>query len=576
MFRQKLSFRFASLSMALFAAGCTLGGNSFAEPPAATSPATFNSEMSYQMYHTMAAEMMIREGLLKQAAQHYAAAATRSDDPALVRRATEAAIQAEETELAKKLLGHWISLEPDSMEIRQYRILLYSRLQEYDAAVGDVVWLRDHMEKKEGHGFEFVVSLLALEAGADNAYEIFRRYVDKVDDSAKTQLVISTLAMNANKYEAVLGAAEKVKQSGNAAQKEQATRLRARAFMALERTDEAVSELGAIVATTDDNDLKLEYGRMLIMADRRDEAQPVFQQLYADEPDNADILYTLGLLYLEEKEYAFAEPLMKKLLKVQERKHEASYFLAQIYEGQERFDDALQAYDEALNGEFARESIGRKAMLLQTEQSLDAARQWLDQQIEDTKLPARKLSLVMAKAQLLHNAEQYEAAIAAYDAAEAFGASKRDILYSRSLSYDRMGKIEAAEKDLRAIISDDPEDADALNALGYMLTVSTERYDEAKTLIAKALTLLPNSAAVLDSMGWVLYKLGDYEAAETKLRLAFTKLRDPEVASHLIEVLSRLGKLTEAQTILQEMLLEFPDDKMLVEVKERLAELPAD
>ncbi|MGB0845971.1 MAG: tetratricopeptide repeat protein [Thiolinea sp.] len=573
MSRHNLPRRFVSLSIALFVAGCTFGGNTLANPPAATSPATFNSELSYQMYHTMAAEMMIREGLLKQAAQHYAAAATRSDDPAVVRRATEAAIQAEESDLAKKLLSHWMKLEPDSVEVRQYRILLRSRLEEYDAAVDDVVWVRDHIEKKDGHGFEFVVSLLALEAGVNNSYEIFRRYVDKVDDSPKTQLVITTLAVNADKYEEALKSAEIVQQKGNEAQKEQATRLRARALLALKRTNDAVDELAPVVKETEDQDLKLEFGRMLIMADRREEARPIFKQLYANQPDNADILYTLGLLYLEQKEYAFAEPLMKKLLKIPGRKHEASYFLAQIYEGQQRIDDALQAYDDALNGDFARESIGRKSSLLSREKGLDAAKVWLDEQIADASLPARELSLLLAKAQLLHDAEKFEEAIAVYNSAEEFGASKRDILYSRSLTYDRMGKIAEAEKDLRAIVRDDPEDADALNALGYMLTVSTDRYEEAKKLISKALELNPTSPAILDSMGWVLYQLGDNEGAEEQLRLAFSKMRDPEVASHLIEVLSKRGKNDEAEKILSDMLAEYPDDKMLLDVKERLAEL---
>ena len=573
MSRKNLSHRFASLSMALFVAGCTLGGNSLANTPTVASPGSFSSEMSYQMYHTMAAEMMIREGLLKQAAQHYAAAATRSSDPAIVRRATEAAIQAEESELAKRLLTHWMKLEPESVEVRQYRILLRSRLGEFDEAVEDVVWVRDHIEQKDGHGFEFVVSLLALEAGVNNSYEIFRRYVDKVDNSPKTQLVITTLAVNADKYEEALESAGIVQKTGNDAQKEQATRLRARALLALKRTDDAVAELAPVIKKTEDQDLKLEYGRMLIMADRREEARPIFKQLYANQPDNADILYTLGLLYLEQKEYAFAEPLMKKLLKIPERKHEASYFLAQIYEGQERFDDAAQAYDDALNGDFARESIGRKTNLLQRQQGLDSAKQWLDQQIEEASIPSHELALVLAKAQLLHDAEDFEAAVDAYNKAEQYGASKRDILYSRSLTYDRMGKIEEAEKDLRAIIKADPDDADALNALGYMMTVSSDRYEEAKVLISKALELAPDSAAILDSMGWVLYQLSDNEGAEKYLRMAFKKMPDPEVASHLIEVLDKQGKKDEAQKILQEMLAEYPDDKMLVDIKERLAKL---
>nr|CAA6828966.1 MAG: FIG140336: TPR domain protein [uncultured Thiotrichaceae bacterium] len=573
MTRNKISHRLAAVSFAMFVAGCTVGGSTFADPPAATSPKTFTSELSYRMYHTMAAEMMIKEGLLKQAAQHYAAVATRSNDPKVVRRATKTAIQAEEPELAKQLLAHWMTLEPDSVEVRQYRILLRSRLGEYDEVVDDVVWVRDHIEKKEGHGFEFVVSLVALEAGVNNAYEIFRRYVESVDDSPKSRLVVTTLAVNADKHEEALASAKIVQRDGNESQQEQAVKLSARALLGLNRTNDAVDMLKPMVKSTDDQDLKLEYARMLIMADRREEARPIFKQLYATQPGNADILYTLGLLYLEQKEYAFAEPLMNKLLKIPERKHEASYFLGQIYEGQERLDDALAAYDEALSGDFAKEAIGHKSVLLQREKGLAAAREWLAERSADADIPGRKLAFLMAEGQLLHDDGQYKEAVAVYDSAEQHGLSQRDILYARSLSYDSMGNTEKAEADLRKILDSDADDADAMNALGYMLTVNTERYDEAKKLITKALEYNPTSPATLDSMGWVLYKLNDLKGAEKYLREAFEKMPDPEVASHLIEVLSRKGEKEEAGKILKEMLAEYPEDKRLVEIKERLVEL---
>jgi tetratricopeptide (TPR) repeat protein len=573
MTRKSISHRLATLSATLFVAGCTVGGSTFADPPAETSPQSFSSELSYRMYHSMAAEMMMNEGMLKQAAQHYAAVASRSEDPKIIRRATEAAIQAEEAELAKDLLTRWIELEPDSVEARQYRLLLRSRLGEYDETMDDVVWVRDHIEKKEGHGFEFMVSLLALEAGVEHAYEIFQRYADKVDNSPKTQLVVTTLAVNAGKFDEALKAAESVQKDGNESQQEQAVKLRARALLGLKRSSDAADALQPMIKDTEDQELKLEYARMLIMADRREEARPIFKQLYATQPDNADILYTLGLLYLEQKEYAFAEPLMNKLLKIPERKHEASYFLGQIYEGQERLDDALAAYEEALSGDFSKEATGRKSFLLQREKGLGAARAWLKEKQADTLIPARQLAFLMADGQLLHDAGRYEEAIAVYNSAEELGVSPRDVLYARSLSYDSMGNTAQAEKDLREIISNDAEDADALNALGYMMTVNTDRYQEAKELISQSLELNPSSPATLDSMGWVLYKLGELAEAEKYLRDAFEKMPDPEVASHLIEVLSQQGKKEEAAKLLKEMLTEYPDDKRLVEVKERLVEL---
>ncbi|MEZ5450790.1 MAG: hypothetical protein R3E89_18080 [Thiolinea sp.] len=138
-----------------------------------------------------------------------------------------------------------------------------------------------------------------------------------------------------------------------------------------------MDELTPVIKTTRIGKLKLEYGRMLIMADRREEAKPLFKQLYASQPENADILPYAGTAVSGAEGIRFAEPLMKKLLKIPGRKHEASYFLAQIYEGQDRLDEALAAYDDALSGDFAREAIGRKTMLLKQEQGMDAALAWL-------------------------------------------------------------------------------------------------------------------------------------------------------------------------------------------------------
>ena len=581
MSRFHVSHRFVGLSFALVIAGCTVGTQSYAEPPAALSALAgpllpkepFQSEASYQLYNTLVAEMLIRQGKIKQAAQHYVLAVGQSKDKALAKRATETAIQAGDPVLAKAALEQWATLEPEVVEVHQYRVLLNAQLGNYDAAVEDAIWVRDHIEKKEGHGFEYVVSLLALDAGPVNAYEVIKRYATKVENTPKVQLVLATFALSANKPEAVLEGTESVQKSGDAAQKEEAVRLRAKALLSLDRVSDALGALEPYAKSTKNQELKLEYGRMLIMADRREDARPIYKQLYAEQPENADILYTLGLLHLEQEEFSFAEPLMKKLLEVPERKYEANYFLAQIYEGQKRTDEALTAYDEALNGDFARDAIGRKSALLHKEKGLAAAEAWLDSLLDKATMPEQKVTALMAKGQLLHDASEYQKAIDTFNKAEEFGSKKRDILYARSLSYDRMGNVAQAEKDLREVVKLDPKDADALNALGYMLVVSSTRYQDAHELIKQALELRPDSPAVMDSMGWVLFKKGDAKGAEDWLSKAYDKMPDPEIAAHLIEVLSVNGKRDDARKLFKEMIAKYPDDKQLADVKQRVADL---
>src|SRR5690606_2086952 len=120
--------------------------------------------------------------------------------------------------------------------------------------------------------------------------------------------------------------------------------------------------------------------------------------------------------------------------------------------------------------------------------------------------------------------------------------------------------IAAVEADLRAILAMDPDNASALNALGYSLTNHSDRYEEAQRLIERALELAPNDAAIIDSLGWVLYRRGQHERALAELRRAATLLPDPEVAAHLGEVLWVMGEREQARAVWAEALERFPDD----------------
>ena len=145
------------------------------------------------------------------------------------------------------------------------------------------------------------------------------------------------------------------------------------------------------------------------------------------------------------------------------------------------------------------------------------------------------------------------------------------MLYSRALSQEKSGNFAAAETDLQAVLTLQPDNATVLNALGYMLAVNTQRYADATDLIGKALAARPDDPAVMDSMGWVLFRTGKLEEAENWLRKAYNLLPDPEVASHLVEVLIARGNKTEAKAILDTMLGKFPDDKLLLPFKAKLA-----
>jgi len=128
------------------------------------------------------------------------------------------------------------------------------------------------------------------------------------------------------------------------------------------------------------------------------------------------------------------------------------------------------------------------------------------------------------------------------------------LIYARSMVVERLGDVDQAIKDLRSLLAQQPNNPDVMNALGYTLANKTKNYDEAHELITRAIQLKPDSAAVMDSMGWVLYRQGKIEQAEKYLRQAYDRDADPEIAAHLGEVLWKRGQQEQAEAIWQKAL----------------------
>ncbi|HET6397696.1 MAG TPA: tetratricopeptide repeat protein [Pseudoxanthomonas sp.] len=145
-----------------------------------------------------------------------------------------------------------------------------------------------------------------------------------------------------------------------------------------------------------------------------------------------------------------------------------------------------------------------------------------------------------------------------------------ELLYARALAWERRDRIDRAEADLRRLLVSDPENVAALNALGYTLADRTDRYREALELIDRARAAEPDDAAIIDSYGWVLYRLGRHEEALVELRRAWGLMKDPEIGAHLGEVLWVLGRRDEARRYFDEARKLQPDNRALRRALEKL------
>ncbi|MBI3775618.1 MAG: tetratricopeptide repeat protein [Gammaproteobacteria bacterium] len=143
------------------------------------------------------------------------------------------------------------------------------------------------------------------------------------------------------------------------------------------------------------------------------------------------------------------------------------------------------------------------------------------------------------------------------------------MLYSRALTAEKLDRLDILERDLTSIIKREPNNAPVLNTLGYTLADRTNRYSEALSYIQRAMTLDPKDAAIIDSMGWVQFRLGNHNEAITYLRQALELTQDSEVAAHLGEVLFAAGKKDEAINVLKSALKTWPDNKSIIAVMRR-------
>ncbi|MEM0953153.1 MAG: tetratricopeptide repeat protein [Pseudomonadota bacterium] len=323
----------------------------------------------------------------------------------------------------------------------------------------------------------------------------------------------------------------------------------------------------ALLAEPGNNRLRLQYARLLTQVDMA-EAERQFQRLLQVAPQDPDLLFSVALIQRELKDLDSARENLERLLTLNRRTDEAHYYLGKTAEEQRRLEDAVMHYTQVQPGRDFGAATERLALLLLASGRNAELAAYFDTQRQ--RFPQLAQQLYALEAEKLMGAKYLADASAILDRALATYPDGISLRYSRSILAEQLGNFPQAEQDLRYIIERNPDNSTALNALGYMLTNRSDRYEEAAQLISKALAIKPDEPAILDSMGWVKYRLGDYASALTYLERAYRAFPDPEVAAHLGEVLWVMGQQAAAREIWDRALAERPEHKILQETLQRL------
>jgi tetratricopeptide (TPR) repeat protein len=519
------------------------------------------------MYQLLVAELAGQRGQLNVAVVNYLAAAKESRDPLVAERAARIAVFAQALREALEAATLWVEVDPDNAEAHQVVAPLL-------LAFGRAPEAAQHYERfinlstaRPDQGLMQVAGQLARDKNAVAALSVMEKLLESRQGNAYAWLAHGQLAMRQGKLPLALTSTDRALQlkrhwSPAVVQRSHILSLQGDKAAAIDYLqDELDGELA------EDVGVGLSHARLLAETEQLEAARAEFERLAEQAPRNAEVLYAAGVLALQLNDLDQARQRLQQVLRLGQRMLESSYYLGRVHEQQGDIPQALKYYFSVRHGQFYLNAQSRAANLLADQGKLDRAREHLHSLRVANQQEQVRLYLV--EGELLRKAEKYREALDFFS--EKLEAHPNDtaLRYARALVAEKLDELTLAEEDLRAIIKREPSNAQALNALGYTLADRTERYEEALSLIERALEVEPRDAAIIDSLGWVQYRLGNFEKAVEHLRRALELINDPEIAAHLGEVLWEMGNKKDALEVVEESLKQHPNHKALLKVMKR-------
>jgi tetratricopeptide (TPR) repeat protein len=535
-----------------------------AAPAAAEPPAEPTSEDV--MYRVFAGEYLGAEGDLEGAVGEYLEAAIESEDPAIARRATRVAFAAEAWQQAVMAADRWAVLDPDDVAAHESATAAMLQVGDYLGAEFHIMSILDLMDDST-EGWLLVSGLLARSGDPALADSSLEHVLSQREGASAGDVFYarSQLAVRSGNLQRALELAGKA--VDESPKRVEFLTWAGRLALNLKQPETGLGFIRrAWKLDPEDHDLALAYADLLARTGDADGARKIMREM----TQTPDVMLSRILFEIAAADRRAAAALFEEFDKMAfDDPEEQAYYQAQAAEALEYRTEAIEFYGRIKSGDRALAAAIRRAELLALEGRMAQARS----ELRELRLQADELSIEeswLAEARILRQAGDREQAFRVLDEAVQQMPDSIPILYTRGLLAAELGWVDLAERDLRVILGQQPENAAALNALGYTLADQTERYDEAEALIRQAYILQPHEASIIDSMGWISFRQGRLEEAEQFLRRAWQLDRNPEIAAHLGEVLWHSGKREEAIKTWREGQAVDRTNPVLLETLERL------
>lgn len=522
------------------------------------------------MYLLLAAELAMQREQYGLAYEAYMELTKRVNEPKFAEQAAKLALQIKDSRRLNDAVSAWMTQEPKNVTAKKVAALNALRGKDKKAAVKAL----NEILTAEPENFENTLlelsSVLQKEGKEKSIYDALETLSAKTTTHKPVIYFVQSLLAMQMKNNAL--AEKKVEQTLTLQPDwEHPLLIQTQLAIMANNLERAKTLLNSAILKHPNNfAFKKLLAQTLIKTSEYEAAAELYQTLVTQSPKEGENYIALALINLQLNREANAETILKTLAEQPDWNSQASFYLGKIEEKRNNIDAAIALFDKVNDPNFSLEAGMSTINLLAKARKFDEIEKRLEALLQ--KYPQQKLRIILMQASLYNQQNQTQKAFDLLSAALLEMPDEKDLLYTRALIAEHLGKIDVLETDLKKILLKDPNNAEALNALGYTLLNNSSRYKDAEKYLQKAIKLQPDEPAIMDSFGWLQFKLGNYSQAVKYLQAAYEKLNSGEIAAHLCEVLWTMNKKDEAQRFFDEAIKTAPEDVDLLNFKKRFLE----
>ena len=514
------------------------------------------------IFSILAGEFSLRQGgTTAQALAHYNKAIEKTSNLEVLRHTAKLAFEEGDYSLVLRAAEKWSQLEPDNTPLHQFLAVIYLTSNNPSKAIAVIESLR------EGGHDNYIFKEISQYGLPDVNGEVLigvQTVVEHFPTNALAQQGYATVALQAAEYEIALSAIERAMTLGLKTAEIYQTKASVLSQLnRLEQAQETFTE--AIELFPEDLQLRERYVQVLSSMGLKREAYEQWLFLYQKKPNSPTVIQNLGLLSLEFGKPATALKYFAALKQIPGFNWRSAYYTAVVLHKEKKIEQALKLLKEvpAASGEVFEQAQLLAVRLYLEGDNTDQAIAQLEYARKAVISRESRLVFYLAAGEVLNKESLYKESFELYSKALEEFADDITLRQLRAFSAIEINDIKSMEEDLKYVLSVDASNVDALNMLGYTFADLNIRLDEAVQYLTKAYELAPDNPMIIDSMGWLKFRLNNLQEAEQLIRRAFEKHSDPEIYGHLVEVLRMRKKIVEATQILSEGLSNFPHDEYL-------------